>query len=155
MSSWWSRLPADLLEDLGSAPSTHMMAHNPGHSTSGGSDALFWLPQAPSTCVAHLYPCKQNTHTCKTQRSVLFFFLNRGIEGQDGGDRKWQLNLLSLDCVLKDLQKSNHQKQTMTPGVQLCPDNFTPSRHLYFSIYNALLFIFFLFYNFGFHLSRF
>lgn len=73
------------------------------------------------------------------------------MEGQDGVDRKRQLSLLYLDCVLKDLQKSSRQKQTMTPGAQLCPDNCTPSKHLYFSIYNAFLFILFLLCNLGFH----
>jgi hypothetical protein len=39
---------APLLEDLGSIPSTHKVAHK-YNSSSGGTSALSWLPLAPVT----------------------------------------------------------------------------------------------------------
>jgi hypothetical protein len=64
----WSRdttfLSWTLPKDLGSVPSTHMMAHNSVNSGSRRSDALFW---SLGTLHAHdtQMPCRQNTHTKK------------------------------------------------------------------------------------------
>lgn len=103
MSSWWSRLLADLLEDPGSAPSTHVMAHNP--VTLGPEDLMpfFGLHRHQAhTWHIYIHASKTLIHVKHKQVFCLFFKKNRGMEGQDGVDRKWQLSLLYLDCVLKD-----------------------------------------------------
>lgn len=51
------RVPAVLAEDLGPFPSDHMMTHGAHNPNSRGSNAIFWLPWAPTryTPGAHTY----------------------------------------------------------------------------------------------------
>jgi hypothetical protein len=63
----WLGSPAALPEDVGSIPSTHMVAHNHLYcnSSSMASETLFWPQQVLDVHVRHRVTPKKNTHTNK------------------------------------------------------------------------------------------
>lgn len=63
LSAPWLRVPAALPEYPGSIPSSHTAGHNHRSSSSKGSDAFFWPPQAVGMYMVHDHACRQNTHT--------------------------------------------------------------------------------------------
>ena len=58
------RAPAALTEDLGSGPSTNMVAQTAHNSSFIGYDAFFWLAQGQ---VVHKHTCGQITHVYKNK----------------------------------------------------------------------------------------
>lgn len=61
MPQWLRAPPATLLENLGSNPSTHEVAHNYLQLQFKGASTLFW--PLSGVYVEHKYACRQSTHT--------------------------------------------------------------------------------------------
>lgn len=71
---WRINALADLTEDPGSVPGTHMRTHNHLYFRSMWSDA-FWPPWAPGTRVLHIHVYMQvNTHVIKINTSLKIIF---------------------------------------------------------------------------------